>query len=700
MTRPEPPVAVSSSTISVLSKNGLHCDYELCLLVCWKCQYALNPNARCIRTHIKDRHATDTVPTLASIREAIDSHDPPLINDEDPSLSDMLEPGDELRSPIPGIKVQSGYRCSICPFCCVEKGTMQQHLRTSHQGSHCNERTCSPSLVQSPFQGTFIHFVLLHNIHCHIGTKRCYFGVHHLQRSTALAPLNESDVSSAVEDLLKDSGNRVAPLDERCRHPLIQSTHWDRNIDSDFGSFAPADLMELCAEANEDCEFDLAVLDATNEFIDRVHLYLEQIPFATSRKILGGNTQNQVETRGFHGYQELSTRKRCAARLARMLLMLCRIMDDLERFGPILVDDEELVSAVHRLRREAEKLEPSDLVGHVQTIIKCLFARTCGWRESYLSFMIYRFIMFSNMLADDDSSYTFRSPLKISSGLSEVQFWARSMIVMDLYRDRWAPGEQAPGTYEFENLCEIVTDGRNSPFNSVRELLRLLSTIIGSQPEMPAFYWTDDACRTLASGQNAFSISLEHLAHMVDQLTRDACDVMTTKLLYGFDLSEFDQLISGPLFDNLHDNKPGYSFINNPKNNFRFVSDKFIRYMMSTCRDYFIDRIDSGHIVWNSGSVHKYLKACDEFHEHFLTIVHLTSGQPLRAEEAKSLMLSRTSTSIHRSIYWINGRICMVQRYHKGTSKAGRAKYVARFIAPEHTRLCLVYLCLIRPLQQ
>lgn len=63
-------------------------------------------------------------------------------------------------------------------------------------------------------------------------------------------------------------------------------------------------------------------------------------------------------------------------------------------------------------------------------------------------------------------------------------------------------------------------------------------------------------------------------------------------------------------------------------------------------------------------------------------------------------MLSRAANSINRSIYWINGQLCFLQRYHKGSNKSGKAKYIARFIAPEHTRFCLLYLALIRPLQR
>ncbi len=570
-------------------------------------------------------------------------------------------------------------------------GFIQIHI------DNVNCSLCFP--VSSPFTSKI--YLIAWTAH-----SRKYFGVfttfsrNLLPLSSTNIPIDDVQFDQALDQFITTQNGAQPMLDERCRHPLLQSTNWDKLIASEFSSASPEQLIELTKDADPEQQFDIAVLDAANEFIDQVHLYIEKLPFMTLRKILGGNINDHVETRGFHGYQELSTRRRCAARLARLMLMLCRITDnEATTYSRLIIDDGQLYRAIDAIRSHSLTLEPNLMLPLIQQLLQSLFCQTCDWQSAPHQFMVYRFVIFSNMLINDESGYTFRSPLKISSGLSEIQFWARAMVVFELFRSQWG-GVPAPGQDEFISLCQFVTDGFNSPFNSVRELLRLLSVIVGAQPEMPQFYWADDDCRTLSSAVDCFSISIDHLSHMVSQLVLDADHHMKTKLLYGFDLHNFDRVTSGKIFDNLYCNEAGYSFLTDPKNNFRSVSDPFIQYLLSQCRQYFIDSCTDGSIVWNSESVQNYLKAGEEFHEYLLTLLHVSSGQPLRAEEAKSLMLSRTGNSINRSVYWINGQVCLLQRYHKGSSKSGKAKYIARFVASQHTRLCLLYLVLIRPMQR
>lgn len=545
----------------------------------------------------------------------------------------------------------------------------------------------------------------MRSVHCaidhHLGQKTKYYPVHPLVRVHAPVNVDDQDLDNALDSMLGDTQAGVAAvLNERCRHPLMKTTNWDRILESDFSAVNSEQLLELAADPDDKIEFDIAVRDGCREYLDLIHVYLNNCPLATRRKILGGTTQDHVETRGFHGYQEKSTRHRCADRLARLILMLVRIRNDTEKYGCLLVNDDGLFDTVDKIRNHDIDEEPVFLIEPIQDLLRQVFCRTSDWRDSYLNFNLYRFIIFQSLVRNDDAGHSFRSPLKISSALSEIQFWARGMVLLQLFISKWAPGSPVTTSDEFNYLCNFVSDGPNTPFNSVRELLRLLSVVVGSQPEMPNFYWQDDKCTTLVSASNCYALSIDHLSLMCSQLASDANQHMMTKLLYGFNLKEFDRILSNKLFDNLYCEDAGYSFLSDPKNNFKSVSDQFIRFMVGYNKDYFVESVSNNSIVWNADSCYNYLKCCDEFHELFLVLLHLTVGQPLRGEEASSLLLCRTGNSISRSIYWINDQLCILQRYHKGTSKSGKGKYVARFVAPEHTRFCLLYLAVIRPFQR
>jgi hypothetical protein len=534
-----------------------------------------------------------------------------------------------------------------------------------------------------------------------IGRKTKYFGVRFLEPARQDNPVDDDELKTAIDEMLRDTRSAGVPaLNERCRHPLMKTTNWDRILESEFSFVQPEKLVELADDPKDDNELHGAIRDACREYINLVHKYIYKASMASRRKILSGKSLDQVDARGFHGYQEQSTRDRCADRLARMICMLVRIRNDYDNLGKLLVDDKDLVKAIDNIVGCDDVFDESEyMLAAVHQVLHEIFSRRCEFKASYVEFMLYRFIIFSSMMTDEEQGYSFKNSYKISSGLSEVQFWGRSMVLMQLYIDEWSPGSPVTTEQEFESLLPFVTDGSHTPFNCVRELLRLLASIIGSQPELPQFHWVDDNLRTICSSRAGYAISLDHLSVMCSQLFVDASNLMSTKLLYGFDLTAFNSINLKSLHDEPQKDEPGYSFLYDPKNNFKSFADQFYHYIIAHCKGYFVEKIVDRKIVWNQEAVFNYLRACDEFHEHFLSLLHLTVGQPLRGEEASSLLLNKSANSISRSVYWHNGQILFLQTYHKGASKSGQGKYVARFVAPEHTRLVLTYLAIIRPFQ-
>ena len=99
----------SSTPHSVLTECGLVADPNLFVLVCRKCRHAISPNARMIRYHLKEKHAGTPIPTFKSIREAIEELD--VVPDDDPQLSDLLDPKSELIEAVPSLAIHNGFQC-------------------------------------------------------------------------------------------------------------------------------------------------------------------------------------------------------------------------------------------------------------------------------------------------------------------------------------------------------------------------------------------------------------------------------------------------------------------------------------------------------------------------------------------------------------------------------------------------------------
>ena len=142
---------ISSTPHSVLTECGLVADPDLCVLMCRKCRHAINPNARYVRDHIKGKHAGTPVPTLKSIREAIEELD--VVSDDDPQLSDLLEPKSGLVEALPSLVIHNGFQCRSCAYYCREKEAMRHHCHDNHMESRLHHDSYAPCLVQTLFKG-------------------------------------------------------------------------------------------------------------------------------------------------------------------------------------------------------------------------------------------------------------------------------------------------------------------------------------------------------------------------------------------------------------------------------------------------------------------------------------------------------------------------------------------------------------------
>jgi hypothetical protein len=139
-----------SSPHSSLADYGLFADPELSVLICRKCQYAINPHPRHVRNHLQEKH-TGRIPTIAKLREALQVKE--LRQDDNPMLRDYTEPRADPLHPIKGIKVHNGLKCRSCTHFCVTRESMRVHWHECHAESRFCADSYTACLVQTLFKG-------------------------------------------------------------------------------------------------------------------------------------------------------------------------------------------------------------------------------------------------------------------------------------------------------------------------------------------------------------------------------------------------------------------------------------------------------------------------------------------------------------------------------------------------------------------
>ena len=106
--------------------------------------------------------------------------------------------------------------------------------------------------------------------------------------------------------------------------------------------------------------------------------------------------------------------------------------------------------------------------------------------------------------------------------------------------------------------------------------------------------------------------------------------------------------------------------------------DNFHQVQMSR-RKSIAKQVRGGRVEWNKDGCKRWLKATRGFLEKMAVAIHITYGQPARAEELGTVMVKNQVNGM-RGIYWSRGKAMIVIGYNKTRSGNGKDKLIARFL--------------------
>lgn len=100
----------------------------------------------------------------------------------------------------------------------------------------------------------------------------------------------------------------------------------------------------------------------------------------------------------------------------------------------------------------------------------------------------------------------------------------------------------------------------------------------------------------------------------------------------------------------------------------------------------------------NPITVREWFRRCKELERTLLVLIHLTGGQPARGTEVTSIRL-RDGPLVDRNLFFLNGRVTIITRYHKGLAISGRLKNIPRFLPHPVGTILKAYIPYVRPLK-
>lgn len=96
----------------------------------------------------------------------------------------------------------------------------------------------------------------------------------------------------------------------------------------------------------------------------------------------------------------------------------------------------------------------------------------------------------------------------------------------------------------------------------------------------------------------------------------------------------------------------------------------------------------------------KWLSRAKELQKQLFVLIHVTYGQPTRAEELAQLRVDNSFWN-QRNVFWSKAHrtIMLLSQYNKNRERSHHDHYVARFLPLDVSMMLSAYLSMIRPVE-
>lgn len=226
--------------------------------------------------------------------------------------------------------------------------------------------------------------------------------------------------------------------------------------------------------------------------------------------------------------------------------------------------------------------------------------------------------------------------------------------------------------------------GAESPFDELRALRSYGKVVARGDP--PSFFlrWSDDA-QTVSHG-DTFSITMTQFRGLANHFI-SSVEALAGRLMLGLQ----PDVDLGSVVDDLADERPGFSFVQHPRNAFRRRYLDLV-HASFTCRH---DRL-AVNGRWSSTAVAAYRRQALALEEALLGGLYTACGQAPCSGELLSIG-HKNGLVAARGIYVWNGYMVYVVRHHKSKGLMDHDFNVARFLPARLGRVLFLHLVISFP---
>jgi hypothetical protein len=242
--------------------------------------------------------------------------------------------------------------------------------------------------------------------------------------------------------------------------------------------------------------------------------------------------------------------------------------------------------------------------------------------------------------------------------------------------------------------------GHETPMAYYYSTLTLFATIRSDETNEARFTCTDERGREFS--YEGSLIKVNDITKMINSLYDRYISAIRSHCFFGEvnPLSLSLQLDIDTIVDNLQNTQAGYSFIDDPRNQFQDYRSSYGEWLLSDPERaakyaYFAD----DRIVWKSGPCIDLLKKMQDIRQILLLLCIFSSGPSSRATEVARQLLRNLPGSL-RNLLVLFHLVCLVDVQDKTSHKHLRDKYIPHCPTRKIAELLIYNLVIFRPFEE
>jgi superfamily II DNA helicase RecQ len=374
-----------------------------------------------------------------------------------------------------------------------------------------------------------------------------------------------------------------------------------------------------------------------------------------------------------------------------------------------LVDEDEYQPPISESESENENGQRSTLLRrldqHVFELLTALLQQDTGSSKMgiYTSAVISFCAVRASRVHPVEYSLSWR-PAELTSGMLSKLIYCCQLVILGLAH-HIADSHDPPTEFSDEllRLCQRwVVNNTRGPISALNDW-RLLAMKIGSTSIPEGLVVWDEDGETLIYGEVRYGLS--DLRTEMQYCWDEAQQIFYRDLCMGFD--EVPTYPLRELADNWSTMMPGYSFINDSRNEAHFEGHT----QWLTSRIYEDEEraglvfqspnpsVASGEEPVRSDFARHYQQSVIRFLEVMLVLIHKGSGQPARRKEFLGLRWRNMGTA-PRNLRLLSGNVLFILTYHKSLHRTHASRSPVRYLPPAVAQLLVQYLVLIQPFRR